>query len=306
LKSPLPQLPIDARLPEILAAVRAGRHVILEAPPGTGKTTRVPPALLEVVDPATPHVLVLEPRRLAARLAAARVNRQVDDERRLAEAIREARARFRARHDDHSATVLDNIDRALIRVTRNNPNLLIAYYDYYADSKLTDELENVRQTGATSSGDTDLNPRVLELNSRFPTSDPLSLLGSTLIHEFVHTPQGGRGTVIEQARHEAKAYAIEVFLAERMGDEQRADVIYHRYRNDSVDMGTGSDKMFRATYNTIRALYQVIDSGRTQSDARIAGDVSSEEARRLSVEFISRNEEDYGPGLRDFIARLPR
>lgn len=73
MKSPLPQLPIDARLPEILAAVRAGRHVILEAPPGTGKTTRVPPALLEVVDPATPDVLVLEPRRLAARLAAARV-----------------------------------------------------------------------------------------------------------------------------------------------------------------------------------------------------------------------------------------
>jgi hypothetical protein len=53
----------------------------------------------------------------------------------------------------------------------------------------------------------------------------------------------------------------------------------------------------------MQALYKVIDSGRTQSDARIAGDISSEEARRMSVEFISRNEEDYGTRLKDFIAK---
>jgi hypothetical protein len=245
--------------------------------------------------------------RFVTRLAGERAKQRALEQKRSAELweepIREARARFRARHDDHSVTVLDNIDAALRRVTRNNPYLLFAYYDYYADHKLTDEIENEKWTGATASGDTDINPRVLGLDSVFKTSDPVSLLGGTLIHEYVHTPQGGKGTVVEQAPKEAKAYGIELFLAERMGDEKRADFIYKRYSNSPVDISTGSDKIFRATYNTMRALYEVIDSGRTQSDARVAGDISAEEARRMSVEFISRNEEDYGTRLKDFISK---
>ena len=63
-------LPIDAVLPEILAALRAGPTVVLEAPPGAGKTTRVPPALLDLVQG---EIVVLEPRRIAARTAARRV-----------------------------------------------------------------------------------------------------------------------------------------------------------------------------------------------------------------------------------------
>jgi ATP-dependent helicase HrpB len=65
-------LPIDAVLPEVVAAVRDRGVAVLVAPPGAGKTTRVPGALLDagVVDG---EVVVLQPRRLAARLAAARV-----------------------------------------------------------------------------------------------------------------------------------------------------------------------------------------------------------------------------------------
>jgi len=61
------RLPIDPLIPEILNHLRAGENLVLEAPPGAGKTTRVPPALLALSDG---EVLVLEPRRLAARLAA--------------------------------------------------------------------------------------------------------------------------------------------------------------------------------------------------------------------------------------------
>lgn len=64
------RLPIDPLLPRIREAVRGGRNLVIEAPPGAGKTTRVPPALL---DDFRGEVLVLEPRRLAARLAARRV-----------------------------------------------------------------------------------------------------------------------------------------------------------------------------------------------------------------------------------------
>jgi len=64
---PAPRLPIDPLLPQILDHLRTASNLILEAPPGAGKTTRVPPALLDLF---ADEVLVLEPRRLAARLAA--------------------------------------------------------------------------------------------------------------------------------------------------------------------------------------------------------------------------------------------
>ncbi|HFB99001.1 MAG TPA: ATP-dependent helicase HrpB, partial [Bryobacterales bacterium] len=64
------ELPIDAILPRIREHVARGGNLVIEAPPGAGKTTRVPPALLDVLGG---RVLVLEPRRIAARMAARRV-----------------------------------------------------------------------------------------------------------------------------------------------------------------------------------------------------------------------------------------
>src|SRR6185503_5525003 len=66
-------LPIDPHLPRLVAAV-AGRNVVLVAPPGAGKTTRLPPALLAGgVGGAAGKVVMLEPRRVAARAAARRI-----------------------------------------------------------------------------------------------------------------------------------------------------------------------------------------------------------------------------------------
>ncbi len=66
-------LPIDAALPELIAALRANNTAVLVAPPGAGKTTRVPLVLAEEDWAAGKRILVLEPRRLAARAAAARM-----------------------------------------------------------------------------------------------------------------------------------------------------------------------------------------------------------------------------------------
>jgi ATP-dependent helicase HrpB len=66
-------LPIDAALPEIVeACVRHGTAVVT-APPGSGKTTRIPPALLQALDTRGGQILVLQPRRIAARAAARRI-----------------------------------------------------------------------------------------------------------------------------------------------------------------------------------------------------------------------------------------
>jgi ATP-dependent helicase HrpB len=67
------RLPIDDALPALVAAFRSARGVVLEAPPGAGKTTRVPGCLLDAGLLGDREVVVLEPRRLAARLAARRV-----------------------------------------------------------------------------------------------------------------------------------------------------------------------------------------------------------------------------------------
>ena len=66
-------LPIDDALPRLVAALSAGTRAVLVAPPGAGKTTRVPLALLDQDFAATGKIVVLEPRRLAARAAAARM-----------------------------------------------------------------------------------------------------------------------------------------------------------------------------------------------------------------------------------------
>jgi ATP-dependent helicase HrpB len=67
----LSELPIDAVLPEVVERAQAAGTLVLEAPPGAGKTTRVPPALLGAG--VEGKIVVLEPRRLAARLAARRI-----------------------------------------------------------------------------------------------------------------------------------------------------------------------------------------------------------------------------------------
>ncbi|MFN7926381.1 MAG: ATP-dependent helicase HrpB [Blastocatellia bacterium] len=78
-------LPIDALIPQILASFQSHPNLIIEATPGAGKTTRVPPALLapEVAD--RKEVWVLEPRRIAARLSARRVAEELGE--RLGETV---------------------------------------------------------------------------------------------------------------------------------------------------------------------------------------------------------------------------
>ena len=66
-------LPIDDALPDLAAALAGNNAAVLVAPPGAGKTTRVPLVLLDEPWAKAKKILVLEPRRLAARAAAARM-----------------------------------------------------------------------------------------------------------------------------------------------------------------------------------------------------------------------------------------
>ena len=72
-----PELPITPLLPELVQSLEKGPNLVLQAPPGAGKTTSVPLALLRDASwmrDTDKTILVLEPRRIAARSAATRMS----------------------------------------------------------------------------------------------------------------------------------------------------------------------------------------------------------------------------------------
>jgi ATP-dependent helicase HrpB len=71
MKNKFSSFPVDEVVPALIDAMAASRCAVLSAPPGAGKTTRVPLALLEAAWLGKGKILMLEPRRLAARRAAA-------------------------------------------------------------------------------------------------------------------------------------------------------------------------------------------------------------------------------------------
>ena len=114
------KLPIDALLPEILARLESSPNLILEASPGSGKTTRVPPALLKgSYCLKNPKVLVLEPRRLAAKLSAQRIAQELHTQ--LGDLVG---YQFRYENLSHPKTRLKFLTEGLfLRLLQSNPHL---------------------------------------------------------------------------------------------------------------------------------------------------------------------------------------
>ncbi|MGX9178740.1 ATP-dependent helicase HrpB [Mesorhizobium sp. BHbdii] len=79
-RKPLPELPVSAVLPALSGALGQGNSAVLVAPPGAGKTTLVPLALLDAPWLGTGKIILLEPRRLAARAAARRMAELLGEE----------------------------------------------------------------------------------------------------------------------------------------------------------------------------------------------------------------------------------
>jgi ATP-dependent helicase HrpB len=76
----MPVLPVDDVLPKLITVLQQHRNAVLQAPPGAGKTTRVPLALLDAPWLRDARIIMLEPRRLAARAAARYLARQLGED----------------------------------------------------------------------------------------------------------------------------------------------------------------------------------------------------------------------------------
>lgn len=75
-----PVFPITSLLPEIVSSLAVHPRLVLEAPPGAGKTTQVPLALRDAPWLGDRKIVMLEPRRVAARSAATFMARQLGDD----------------------------------------------------------------------------------------------------------------------------------------------------------------------------------------------------------------------------------
>ncbi|MEN6538147.1 MAG: ATP-dependent helicase HrpB, partial [Mizugakiibacter sp.] len=114
-----PAFPITPLLPEIRAALAAGTRLVLEAPPGAGKTTQVPPALRDEPWLAGRRIVMLEPRRLAARAAAEFMARQLGEE--VGQTVG-YRIRFEARVS--AATRIEVVTEGILtRMLQDDPEL---------------------------------------------------------------------------------------------------------------------------------------------------------------------------------------
>src|SRR6056297_1513886 len=75
----LPGLPVEEIIPDVRRALINHRAAVLVAPPGAGKTTRIPLALSEEPWLGGRRIIMLEPRRLAARAAATELSRRLGE-----------------------------------------------------------------------------------------------------------------------------------------------------------------------------------------------------------------------------------
>ena len=118
-RPPLPLLPIHDALPALIEALHHHTRVVLEAPPGAGKSTLVPLVLLDSPWRADRKILMLEPRRLAARAVANRMARL------LGESVGTT-VGYRTRLDTRVSrgTVIEVVTEGILtRMLQDNPEL---------------------------------------------------------------------------------------------------------------------------------------------------------------------------------------
>jgi ATP-dependent helicase HrpB len=183
------ELPIDAALPAIREALAGGNGLVVQAPPGAGKTTRVPLALLDESWLAGRRIVMLEPRRLAARMAAARMAATLGE--RVGETVG-YRIRFDSRVGPRTRIEVVT-EGVLTRMLRDDPSLGaygLAIFDEFHERSLHADLG-----------------LALALESRAALRPDLRLLvmSATLAAEAVAKLMGGAPIV----RSEGRAFPVE-------------------------------------------------------------------------------------------------
>ena len=245
---PPPHLPIDGVLPELRAALAARSSAVLQAPPGAGKTTRVPLALLEESWLAAQRIVMLEPRRLAARAAA----------RRMADSLGEpvgATVGFRVRGETRvgNGTRIEVVtEGVLTRMLHEDATLDgvgLVIFDEFHERSLNADL------GLALSSETQsvLRPelRLLVMSATLDGVAVASLLGDAPV-----------------IASEGRTYPIEIRYLPRRADQSIEGAVARAIRLALAEDG-GSVLAFLPGAGEIRRTHDVLASSALSSDVRV-------------------------------------
>ncbi len=132
------RLPIDDAIPELLDTLRAHGRAVLQAPPGAGKTTRVPLAMLEA-SLCDGRIVMLEPRRLAARAAAERMAETLGERARQTVGYR-VRGDAKVSKDTRIEVVTEGILTRMLQSEPDLPGISAVVFDEFHERSLNADL----------------------------------------------------------------------------------------------------------------------------------------------------------------------
>jgi ATP-dependent helicase HrpB len=263
-------LPIDTILPDLLKSLEHTPNALLHAPPGAGKTTRVPLALLNAGWLGERRILMLEPRRIAARAAAGFMARSLGEE-----AGRTVGYRIRHETRVSAATRIEVVtEGVLTRLLQADPELSdygIIIFDEFHERSIHADLGLALCTESQAALRDDL--RLLVMSATLDCAPVASLLGRD-------------GTPCPVISSEGRSYPVEVrhvppprrhmqSTGVHLDDAHAASVIRHALAND-----TGSVLVFLPGAGEIRRIAALLESANLPENVSVHplyGDLSAAE-----------------------------
>ena len=186
-------LPVEEALPALRAALRQSRSAVLVAPPGAGKTTRVPLALLDE-EWCTGRIVLLEPRRLAARAAAARMSETLQE--RIGDTVGlRVRLETRVSNRTRIEVVTEGVFTRMILADPELSGVSLVVFDEFHERSLDADLGLALALDAQSSLRADL--RLLPMSATLDGARVAALVEGTVVEsrgrafpvEIVHDPR---------------------------------------------------------------------------------------------------------------------
>ncbi len=251
-------LPIDAVLPQLMAVLETHITALLQAPPGAGKTTRVPLALLDACWRQNRKILMLEPRRLAARSAARYMAGQ------LGESAGQT-VGYRTRLDTRvsPATIIEVVTEGILtRMIQQDPMLedyAVVVFDEFHERSLQADLGLALVRESQQALREDL--RVLVMSATLDTGPIARVLGDVPV-----------------ISSEGRAYPVEVFYRPPARQQRLPDQVVAVIQ-EALSEQTGSLLVFLPGAGEIRRVQQQL-SGQLPDHVRVAalfGNLSSQQ-----------------------------